>query len=670
MDSELWTQFVAARKTGQEPVLPDFSYAGYHRGERPIPDIDGPIFDVTDYGAVPDDNESDEAAIRAAVAAATTAGGGVVFFPPGRYLAWTDRLDRTPIVIETGHIVLRGSGAGRDGTIIHQVHHGMHNPDPEFGYGPGAQGVTCSTLFTFQPPSREKHELTVLTRDARRETMTIEVEDPGSLHPGQWISIDMFSAEANRELIQPYEPKPNWTRLLNAEMGMTELHQVKSLDGSIVTLEEPLHQTFKACYRPVIMAYPTLEEIGVEDLCFMGNWLGHFVHHRSCFDDGAWSPLILHHAVNSWIRRCSFVNETGGMCLFGCSACTALHLRFEGPMGHGGMHARSGNGVLLGLFQDTTGHEHGPGLGYGAAATVYWRGRMTPGQAIDAHSGIPYATLLDRIDGGTLMWSGGPESGFPNHLRHLVVWNFAHNGGTHWAKHYEFWREGRNRPIFIKPILVGLHGNPVGVVNNTVQVNESQGTPVTPESLYEAQVTLRLGALPDWVGQAHADADTWRHIELPEHLDLTHVFPAGMNDRPETFDVADCIRDAAAIPFRGGEYKQMVPANATHIRPCLQLADRLGTMTADWNKVLIIVYDLLVVAGQLADDAVTLTAERDDGDDRIRLAVSAGPASTRFPVRDRGEWLFVARLCTALGGKAGMETRPDGLLWLTAELPA
>ena len=52
----------------------------------PSPTITGPIFDVTSYGAQPNDSGFDDAGIQAAIDAAEAAGGGVVFFPAGRYL--------------------------------------------------------------------------------------------------------------------------------------------------------------------------------------------------------------------------------------------------------------------------------------------------------------------------------------------------------------------------------------------------------------------------------------------------------------------------------------------------------------------------------------------------------------------------------------------------------
>src|SRR5688572_29401746 len=82
----LWQNFINARQTGATPTLPDFSYAGYHFSEKPVPDISTrKRFNVTDYGARPDDAQYDDAGIQSAILAAeNNADGGVVFFPPGK----------------------------------------------------------------------------------------------------------------------------------------------------------------------------------------------------------------------------------------------------------------------------------------------------------------------------------------------------------------------------------------------------------------------------------------------------------------------------------------------------------------------------------------------------------------------------------------------------------
>src|SRR6201989_2676988 len=95
----LWTDFVNAKTAGTEPTLPDFSYAGYKFSESPIPDVSSwTRFDVTKYGATPDDDQYDDSAIQKAIdAAEANPEGGVVVFPPGRYLISGDEKSRQTI---------------------------------------------------------------------------------------------------------------------------------------------------------------------------------------------------------------------------------------------------------------------------------------------------------------------------------------------------------------------------------------------------------------------------------------------------------------------------------------------------------------------------------------------------------------------------------------------
>ena len=82
---ENWTPPSNASFT-TDALIQDFSYAGYRRGEEPIPAITGPLFDVTaaPYNADPSGTTDSTAAIQSAIDAAA-AGGGVVFLPAGIY---------------------------------------------------------------------------------------------------------------------------------------------------------------------------------------------------------------------------------------------------------------------------------------------------------------------------------------------------------------------------------------------------------------------------------------------------------------------------------------------------------------------------------------------------------------------------------------------------------
>ena len=91
-------------------ILPNFSYVGYHYGEAATPENKQlKVFDVTAFGAKPDDDASDKEAIRKAIKAAENNGGGIVFFPKGRFLVNEDGDDRDQIVVSSSNIILRGS---------------------------------------------------------------------------------------------------------------------------------------------------------------------------------------------------------------------------------------------------------------------------------------------------------------------------------------------------------------------------------------------------------------------------------------------------------------------------------------------------------------------------------------------------------------------------------
>ena len=90
-----------------EGRLIDASFAGYHTGIDPIPDVPGPPRRVTEFGARGDDAVDDTAAFLAGIAATS----GVLLVPAGRYIV-SQRLE-----IGKSDFVLRGEGAGK--TILH-----------------------------------------------------------------------------------------------------------------------------------------------------------------------------------------------------------------------------------------------------------------------------------------------------------------------------------------------------------------------------------------------------------------------------------------------------------------------------------------------------------------------------------------------------------------------
>lgn len=499
--AETWKQYSAARISGEESVLPDFSFAGYRFSELPIPDARHKVFDVRDYGAVADDDKSDKGAIIAAVRAAESHGSGIIFFPVGRYLVNTDEDDETSIEVRGSNIVFRGEN--REDTILRFVR----------DLPPANPGKLFSSPYAISTAvDRQGAVLTDVTRDARRETKSINVADASAIKPGDWVILEVLNADP--ELVE-YElgglaPESAWTAILRQGVKVNERHQVASVQDDRVTFVGPIHYDVKARHGWRLREFVHLEEIGFENLTFEGEWQSEFVHHRSARDDGGWSILKLSHVTNSWIRNVVFRNVNRPAVISGSAATTVLNVRIEGRQGHHAISAAGGStGILLAGIHDQAGMWHSVGVGGGSTTgTVIWRSSYPAHTSFESHASQPRTTLFDAVSGGFFQGrAGGARKNLPNHGRELVLWNFRElddpdENFRFVAKDSNFWR-------FVPPIVVGFHGAGTTFAEHQAHVLESIGTPVEPESLFEAQLELRLGKVPDWIRQAKRD--------LPQH---------------------------------------------------------------------------------------------------------------------------------------------------------
>ncbi len=478
----LWKDFVQARKNGTTPILPDFSYAGYYFSEKEIPSVAGKkFFNVKDFGAIPGDAEFDDAAIQKTIdAAEKNPGGGVVFFPAGKFLIAPDNDSLKTIRVSKSNIVLKGSGSGNGGTEIYQANMRIN----------GRQII-------FKPVNSDGKKLTVITKSATRESFTIEVEDASKLQVGQDIVIRHRSEEFTRSYFAPLPLKPVWTRLFGEKGGMqiNEIHTIEKIQGNTVTLKNPLHLDIVMVKTAAwdIYCFNYIEECGVEDILFASNWKTYpeeFIHHKNAIHDYAYEALGMEYIKNSWVRNCVFQDWNEGIFIRSGYQVSVLNTDFKGKKGHASVHARAGYGVLIKNCHFNNAQHHGAGTGYSAVGTVITQCTLGTDQNFDIHSGQPYATLYDNIDGGVFYNLGGPEPGHPHHGKDLVLWNFFHRSEK--EQHYNFWDMDKRRNYTIaKPILAGFQSNKKVEFENAGIV-ELQGKKVLPQSLFEAQLILRL----------------------------------------------------------------------------------------------------------------------------------------------------------------------------------
>lgn len=480
-ESPLWKEFLAARKTGKTATLPDFSYAGYHFSEKQPPSGNfRKIFNVTDYGAQPNDERYDDDAIQATIRAAeANPGGGIVLFPAGKFLIAPDEDKSKKITINKSGIVLRGAGSETGGTEIF-----------------ASKMRINSRQFRFEPASRDTRKLAVITGKAERGGFWVNVTDASALKAGQDVTLRHKSETFTRRYFAPQELKQDWSRLFGSNGGMViqEIHTIAEVKGNRVRFENPLHIAIEPVegHDFILERYEALEECGIENIRFTGNWNSYpeeFVHHKDSIHDGGWCAIAMEYVKDAWVRSCTFEHWNEGIFIRAGYRVTLENNHFGGKGGHSTIHARSGYGVLVRNCDFLSGH-HGPGTGYTGVNTVVTGCRMAVDQNIDSHSGQPYATLFDNVRGGVFRNIGGPQPGFPHHGRDLVFWNFEHR--STWDFTYDFWDlQKRKNHTFAQPVFVGFTADRKIQFKNEGR-NDSPGKRVEPQSLFDAQLGLRL----------------------------------------------------------------------------------------------------------------------------------------------------------------------------------
>lgn len=494
-ESVIWNDFVKAKESGAEAILPDFSYAGYKYSEVPIPKVNFKAFNITEFGAIANDGISDKNAIKEAISAASANGEGIIFFPKGKYLINSGEDDQSIITIASSKIVFRGEGSGPNGTILF-FDKDLPPTDPKKLW-------TCPSAIQTKIEKKDAFLAKIIT-NVKRETHHVEVDDASNIKKGSWVTLEVLNNE--KDLIeydvQPLVSQPEWTAINEKGVQVNERHQVSSVSGNILTFKEPIHYDVQSKHGWELHTFEHLNHIGFENMTFEGNWTKEFVHHRSAQDDGGWKILKISHCVNSWIKDCTFKNVNVPASFSSSAASTALNIDIEGKIGHSSVHAAGGStGILLANINDKAGMHHAVGVGGGSTTgTVVWRSVYPAHTCFESHASQPRTTLFDNVEGGFFAGrGGGARHNLPNHGRHLVLWNYKETDEP--EENFRFWAINSWYWKIVPPIIVGFHGSGTTFKEDEVQVLESLGTPVKPESLFEEQLKLRLGALPKWIDE-------------------------------------------------------------------------------------------------------------------------------------------------------------------------
>ena len=499
----------------------DFSYAGYMHGEVEPSYAGYTRYDVAEYKK---GTMTDRQAFLAALTAAfgtpvneydskndqwwitfnqNSKGPAEIYFPEGEWILHDETDDVThdgkkysqSIVIRGNNIVIKG--AGRDKTIL-MMNAPMQPKDP-------------NDLYSSPDMIQLKHNSGLGTRGtghmvtgslAAKGSFSLEVESAEGLSEGDWVSLyilNNYPEFVNKELA-PYSPESDWI-IYKKGVEVYDYHQIKSIEGNTITFYEPLmHEVnpdegVKATERWEIRKFNHYENIGVEDLTFVGKAVEDFKHHQDWNHDGGYKPLSMNRVVNSWIRRVDFVSTSEACSIIGSANVSAYDINMRGNRGHAAIRSQASSRVLIAYTKDETsnglGNWHGVGVSKHSIGTVLLRNIWGNDSCFESHANQPRATLIDCCEGGWMRGHmGGNAEEAPHHLADLTIWNFTATSGD--AGEFEWWDQNVTNWRFLKPYIYGFQsGFDITFPTEEVMIDKMHGTQIGPESLYESQLQNR-----------------------------------------------------------------------------------------------------------------------------------------------------------------------------------
>ncbi len=467
--------------------LPDFSRAGYHEGEAPIPEVPQAA-NVKDFGAVGDGIADDTKAIQAAINATKR---GAVWVPPGRYKI-TDY-----VRIAKSGVVLRGAGPDKSVLWFPQGLDDVHPRQGRTSTGSPASGYSFDGAFVNVQGDLQAKPLAKITATAKRGDTSVEVERATGIAAGQTVLVVLRETAEHSLKTFLYNGDPGDIRK-GKQLDTKMLLRVVAVNGTRVQFDRPLRFETRAEWKAEIRSFrPTVTESGVEGLGFefpAVKYRGHFKEH-------GFNAIELRGVADCWVRNVAIHNGDLGINVVACrntldgvvfTAATERASR-EGPIdvtGHHAIQCKGAEDNLVTRFDLRTSYVHDLSVEH-ASGNVFAAGRGAD-LCFDHHKDTPYENLYTDIDcgRGNRVWrcGGGASLG-----RQSAGWE-------------TFWNLRAERPIEAPPKGWGAPSmNFVGLATKSPAMKDATADGgwwwetrapgrLEPRDLHAAQLARRLGA--------------------------------------------------------------------------------------------------------------------------------------------------------------------------------
>lgn len=477
--SQLWGE--AGEDWCGESRLVDFSYAGYQRGERPIP-ARIPDVSVKDFGAVGDGLTNDTVAFQTAI---NQSAGKTIAIPAGEYII------TAPLVIRDSGTVLQGAGITktklRFPTPLNEI-------KPNWGAtttGLRTSNYSWSGGFISVEGRLSSETWATVREPALRGEQVLKVSTVDAMTVGDEFRLALTESEDQSLLKHLYSEDPGSIENAGTRARESFVARITAINRPQreIHFDRPLRTDVRLCWQPTLSpATSSVQEVGIEGISFEfppTPYAGHF-------SEVGFNAVAISGTRHCWIRDVRVASADSGFFISGLNTTLDGILlesdrRIEPSRKATGHHGVTlgGQDNLLIRFEYRTRFMHDITVTASSAGNVAAIGRGID-LCFDHHRRGPKANLFTAIDlgAGTRMFQsgGGAKLG-----RHSGAWE------TFWgirSSQPQTWPDGWGPDMMN---IVGVHSQQKAVTD----VNGRWFEPIdplelVPANLYQAQLQKRL----------------------------------------------------------------------------------------------------------------------------------------------------------------------------------
>lgn len=505
-------------KDAQGRFLHDFSYAGYHSGDVPLPVVTANVIDVTQppYNADNTGAADTRSAIQLALNDAGRAGGGVVYLPEGTYKINVSSSAKNYIRMNYSNVVLRGAGV--DKTFL-------------FNENSNVRGTNVINIRPLSGGdwSSSGTNTVLITSDLPEPTQYIPVSSISGYKVGDWVII---RSDVTAGFMQEHQMTGMWGTSMAGPMFYRMIIGIDAITNTL-KVDAPTRYFLKKRDNPrVYKVNPVLKEVGLEDFSFANKQttlagLGDLDFNKAgtgAYEIHATNFIAFTNAINCWMKKVNTykpAQNTGdyhlvsnGLVMNRCrfitiDSCYFQKPQYEGEGGNGYLFILGGNDCLI---KNTRGN-HGrhnfdfKSMQSNGNVILHCRGESSR-LASDFHMHLSMSNLFDNftanrdfLEAKFRPWGTAPNMhGHPT--TQSVFWNTngeAYPSGktaivesAQYGWGYIIGTRGPASAVKNTPVTGTTSNYPYNTTPEDYKEGIGKGNTLTPQSLYEDQLRLRI----------------------------------------------------------------------------------------------------------------------------------------------------------------------------------